>query len=309
MKLSRIINQLLSKLDIVVVRLSYFEKNQLETENKITTFSEVNRDVEDEILRLKNKLLEISDNQIKHRTYSKWSTIDMFAKGSEKKLVTLTCPICKKRQSNLKEYNSHCIFGGGDLVRHQCSSCDVIFGPQKMLQMSNNELSEDYFWHYKVYAEGDSTEQEKRAFHAMKPYKKGIYLNYGSGGWSNSIKELRDEGWDVYGYDPHSSLSNEYIIKDLETLQKMEFDGVFSNNVIEHFKHPIDELLKIKMLLKIGGLMSHASPCFEYMYEFTRFHLFFYTGRSVKYIANEINMDEEIFVDGEFINVLFKRNA
>ena len=29
-------------------------------------------------------------------------------------------------------------------------------------------------------------------------------------------------------------------------------------------------------LLPTGGMMSHATPCFEYRFEFTRFHLFFF---------------------------------
>ncbi|MEZ8035393.1 MULTISPECIES: class I SAM-dependent methyltransferase [Vibrio] len=254
-------------------------------------------------------LIDLQEKQIKHRTYTKWSIIDAISRDGNISGVKLACPICKEVATYDNPLESHCIFGGGILKRHLCKHCGVIFGPQKMLELSDAELDEEYKWHYEVYSEGDSTEQEKRAFYSLNPTKSGVYLNYGAGEWSRSIIELREEGWNVYGYEPHAISSNEHIIGDFDSLQKLDFDGVFSNNVIEHFKDPVKELLKIKSLLKNEGLMSHASPCFEYLYEFTRFHLFFYTGDSMEYIARKTGMEiYEFIVDGEFMNVVLKPN-
>ena len=42
--------------------------------------------------------------------------------------------------------------------------CDVIFGSSLMMSLSKEELSNEYEWHYRVFSEGDSTEQELRPF-------------------------------------------------------------------------------------------------------------------------------------------------
>ena len=61
------------------------------------------------------------------------------------------------------------------------------------------------------------------------------------------------------------------------------------------------------MHLAENGVMAHASPCFELRYEDTRFHLFFYLGRSVKVLADragfEIVGSER---DGEYMHVMFR---
>ena len=48
--------------------------------------------------------------------------------------------------------------------------------------------------------------------------------------------------------------------------------------------------------------MAHATPCFEYLYEFTRFHLFFFLGRSRELLAKSAGLDlSEFSCDGEFM--------
>ena len=76
----------------------------------------------------------------------------------------------------------------------------------------------------------------------------------------------------------------------------MKFDGVFSNNVLEHLPDPVSELKFMKSLLRDEktDLMAHATPCFEYAYEYTRFHLVFYTGGSIASVARQIGSSVEI---------------
>jgi hypothetical protein len=49
------------------------------------------------------------------------------------------------------------------------------------------------------------------------------------------------------------------------------FAGIFSNNVIEHLLRPVDEFRYFHRILAPSGLMAHASPCYQYCYEFSRF--------------------------------------
>ncbi len=203
----------------------------------------------------------------------------------------ITCPICQfdGPASQFTEFRGRCIFGGGPLLRHQCPDCDVIFGTRRMLQMEARALGKEYSDLYKTYSEGDSTESEMEAFLALEPVKGRRYLNYGCGAWSSSIEKLREDGYDLYGYEPFAQAeeaSPSYILTRPEQLQEGYFDGVMSHNFLEHVQDPVSFLVETKRLLGPGGKMLHATPCYEYEYEFTRFHLFFFLGRSVQVIAD-----------------------
>ena len=179
-----------------------------------------------------------------------------------------------------------------------------------MLSLSAEELANEYEWHYRVFSEGDSTEQELRAFHALNPERDKKYVNWGSGAWSHSIEVLRADGWQVFGYEPHGSASGEgdAILRSLAELNALKPSGIYSNNVLEHLRHPIDELKTMSSLLPAGGMMSHATPCFEYRFEFTRFHLFFFLGRSRNFLADRAGLKiVDYLADGDYMNLLLAR--
>lgn len=237
-----------------------------------------------EIQTLRADLTLARTDLLRSQIAAHWWGIDALERRLPSCEPNRTCPLCgtKSELSKLRLYQSSCIFGGGDLTRYQCPECDLIFGPDKMLDLSGAALGQDYEWHYQAYSEGDSTQSELRAFHALQPKRDGVYLNYGSGSWSRTLQVLRAEGWQVFGYEPHTSASVEdgHWQLDLATINTMRFDGIFSNNVLEHFRHPIADLQAMARWLQPGGRLAHATPCYEYCYEYTRFHLFFYTGRS-----------------------------
>ena len=232
---------------------------------------------------------------LKHQIATKWSIIDAFERMTQPKITLKTyCPLCEQEclNENEKIFTSNCIFGGGVLTRYQCPNCDVIYGPNKMLSLTDEELSQEYEWHYSVYEEGDSTKLEIKAFYELEPSKDKVYLNYGGGAWSKSLEILREEGWQIYCYEPHAHIDHnqEFVIKNRKSLLMMKFDGIFSNNVLEHFRFPVAELKDMLSLLKQDGKMAHATPCYEYAFEFTRFHLFFFTGRSKNILWNKAGL-------------------
>lgn len=207
-----------------------------------------------------------------------------------------------------KAFDTQCQFGGGRLHRIQCPNCDVVFGPRKMLRLNSEELGQEYDWHYRVFKEGDSTEQEVRAFEALNPRREGTYLNYGAGAWSSSVRVLRERGWNVVAYEPtESAQSLPGLVTRRDVLATMRFDGIFSNNVLEHLRYPVQDLRFLAGLLHPGGRMSHATPCFEYLYEYTRFHLFFYLGRSREFLAASSGLRICSFLqDGHFMNAVYE---
>lgn len=212
------------------------------------------------------------------------------------------------KADGFKTYQTNCIFGGGLLTRHQCPTCDVIFGADKMFDLSPGELSQDYEWHYKVYEEVDSTGVEMRAFHSLNPRRDGVYVNYGAGSWSRTVPLLREQGWNVFAYEPHGSgpSENGWLIKSEAEMAGREFDGIFSNNVLEHLREPVADLKRMKSWMRPGAVMAHATPCYEYLFEYTRFHLFFFLGRSREVLAQRTGSFIQSFeVDGFFMNCVF----
>ena len=114
----------------------------------------------------------------------------------------------------------------------------------------------------------------------------------------------------MFGYEPHGSAGREgdAILRSLDELVALKPSGIYSNNVLEHLRHPIDELKTMSSLLPTGGMMSHATPCFEYRFEFTRFHLFFFLGRSRHILADRAGLKMIDYVaDGDFMNLLLAR--
>lgn len=224
---------------------------------------------------------------LEYLMFLRWQLMDRLEEMSPLPLPA-RCPLCGETLSGeLRRYETECIFHGGRLLRHQCPHCDVIFGPQKMLRLSDADLAEEYRWHYTISEEGDSLTKELRAFEELRPRKDGVYLNYGAGRWSHTREHLRAQGWNVYDYEPYSQSEGEFVITDRNRLSGMAFDGLFSQDVVEHLRHPAEEMRFMSSLLKEGGRMVHVTGCWEYMYEYTRFHFFFFLGRSREVLARE----------------------
>ncbi|WP_448646091.1 class I SAM-dependent methyltransferase [Pseudomonas mohnii] len=306
MIVTKIINKLLSVFDIAVVRRSSLSR--LTTSTALPLVEMVpDTSIQDAIA---DRISTLQKETVRGQIASQWRVID-HVESLLPSPSSMMCELCgiSHPSSAFNVLESHCVFGGGRLIRHQCPDCDAVFGPSKMLGLSTAELSQEYAVHYSVYQEGDSTDLEIRTFHALNPTKEGIYLNFGAGGWSKSVQILREQGWNVLAYEPHHSgaaAHETYVISSEGDLNAIKFDGIFSNNVLEHFRHPLDEMRSMSRLLKPGGKMSHTTPCFEYLYEFTRFHLFFYLGRSRQVLAEKAGLLIDSYTeDGEFINYIY----
>lgn len=222
------------------------------------------------------------NNDIRKAIAEKWSRIDQF----EDQYKEYRCVICNEEidTSCAERKTCMCLFGGGKLIRYVCPHCEGISGPLKMLTLTEEELKDDYVQHYSVYQEGDTTEDEIHTFFELNPQKGKKYLNYGCGGdWSKSLRELRERGYDVYGYEPFANSSNvDYVFTEREQINQLKFDGLFSNNLIEHLSNPVEELKFMKQLLHEDAVMAHATGCYEYRYPYTRFHLCFPVGKSAR---------------------------
>jgi len=225
---------------------------------------------------------------------TKWQVRDLLAEQEDESEQQLRCGICGYTAplSTFETKETDCIFAGGHLKRFICPECGCIFGPTKFSNQTKQELDDDYVVHYAGFHEGDSTHKEKFAFEQLNPVKDGVYLNYGCGKWSHTIADLRAQGFQVYGYEPYAAdIDNPYIYTDMNELLKMRFDGIFSNDLLEHLTDPIGELQFMKLLLRTSdSKMAHCTGCFNYKYEYTRFHMFFFTGNSTHILAEKAGL-------------------
>jgi SAM-dependent methyltransferase len=220
----------------------------------------------------------------------------------------LVCIVCGRTgpRSDFLVLTERCIFGGGTLERYQCQTCDAVFGPQKYLDLSEEFVNRDYAMLYTRYNEIDSTENEIRTFRSLGPKPGELYLDWGCGVWNRTIPQLRAEGFDVWGFEPSGRASSQYIAARRDEISA-RFDGIFSNNVIEHFRDPKRQFEEFRHILKPGAAMAHSSPCYEYAYAVTRFHTLFLVGRSAEVLAERTGFRVKNRIkDGDYINVIFE---
>lgn len=224
---------------------------------------------------------------------AKWKIIDKLAETDEKPEDIVCCKICgySAQRASYDTKITACRFNGGKLERYICPKCGVIFGPTKFSSQSQEEIDEDYMVHYYGFSEAVLTEKEIEAFFMLNPTKEGIYLDYGCGCWSKTIEQLRAQGYNVYGYEPYAPEDNPYMITSKEELSKHKFDGIFSNDLLEHLIDPVEDLKQMKKLLKSPrSAMSHSTACYIYKHEVTRFHTHFFTGNSVQVMSEKAGL-------------------
>ncbi len=293
--------------DIFNKQMQLFEKRLDEaaediaaTENKAAWYSESVRRIQVDISAIAREVM-----------LAKWQAADLSLQedGSD----MLICRICgySQRRDLYETKESDCIFYGGRLVRYVCPKCGVIFGPTKFMDMEQSRINDDYHVHYLGFSEGDSSEKEEKAFFMLQPSKEGVYLNYGCGHWSDSLNSLRKQGYQVFGYEPYASdADHPYMITNKQTLKKMRFDGIYSNDVLEHLLDPVDELVFMRsLLINENSKMAHSTSCYIYKYEYTRFHTHFFTGDAVSVMCKAsglktVNVCNEM-KDHDFICYVF----
>ena len=207
----------------------------------------------------------------------------------------LKCPIClfESVENSFSILIADSFLFSGKLVRHRCPNCDVIFGTQEMLELSKEDLCAKYKQLFDSgYVGADITSTEIEVFKFLNPTKKGIYLNWGAGSKLRTSEILKQKGYTLYGFEPYEPVpaSKNMIITNLDTFT-MKFDGIMSNNFIEHVQSPVNTILEMKQYLKDQNcIMAHFTACWNYVYETSPFHLFFFEGRSVQIMADRTGM-------------------
>jgi hypothetical protein len=230
---------------------------------------------------------------------SKERLIERWKNFKQPELEKLKCYICDYEEniSNYKIYKVNDIFEAGELIRYECPCCTVIFGDMRFLLLDQSEIDNDYSDLYSFYNEGDTTEYIIKTLSSIDIFndKSKSYLDYACGNWNNIVPYLRENGYNIYGYDKYVNSDN-YFLNDITGLK---FDVIYNNNFIEHLINPIDFISTMVNHLNDYGYIIFISPCFEYSYDFTHYHTFFFNDKSLEYISKKINIK---LIDSKRIN-------
>lgn len=318
------INKILKKMGFRIIRSTSFERFLVTQAHYAELVAEKNNIAlgtlqmkDDHQLEARIAELELRSkeqplkNVIRYMMKAHWRTIDLIEQISGSNIPT-QCALCG-HQFNHHDFEpiaAECVFWGGQLLRHRCLACGVIFGPQKIFQLDSEMLDLDYRNLYEVYSEGNTTDSIIRTFHLLAPKKEGIYLDFGCGGtWSEAIMQLRQQGWNLYGFEPSVTHSSEFVFSKWEEIETMQFDGILTHNVLEHLLDPSGTTKRLGSLLSPDGRLIHTTACFEYRYEFSHYHVFFFTGRAPEVLAQQSGMRIIDWIrDGDFIACIMKKN-
>jgi hypothetical protein len=240
----------------------------------------------------------------KNRLIKRWNNINI----SYTPLTTICCYVCNNNIDLItcKIYEDNDIFEAGKLVRHQCPNCDVIFGDLRFLKMSVDEISNDYKDLYSYYEEGDTSIYILEVLNIINLGKDKIYLDYACGNKNNTLNLLNSNDYNTYGYDNYVTMNHPKFLSSLDN--NIKYDVVYSSNYIEHVINPTEDLNKLIKLLKNNGKLVLISSCWEYCYSCTHYHTFFFIGKSVKYLCDNLKIKEIYnkqiyFKDNQFTTV------
>ncbi len=175
-----------------------------------------------------------------------------------------TCLICKSdKLKHLERYSNNYLV--------KCKSCGMVFCEPVPSVEELNAYYKTYAYENNFYS--PITKQRYlellEVFEKYRKTNKILDIGCGNGFFLETAKE---QGWDVYG--------TEYSEKAIEIIQQKGiksikgelnindfnndmFDVITSFEVIEHINNHIDEIKKIKTLLRVGGAFYITTPNFN----------------------------------------------
>ena len=220
----------------------------------------------------------------RERQIKRWSNLE------QPNNTHLTCIICNYTDLNNKFNKLYAddLFYAGKLIRHQCLNCGLIFGDLRFLNLSEEEINNDHSDLYSYYTEGNTVPFILNNLNSIDIFKnKSLsYLDYACG-IGNMIPILKNKGYNICGYDKH--VNSKYVLNNIDN---MKFDVIYANNFIEHVINPVDDINKILLHLNDNGYLILMSDCFdEYMFEYTHYHVYFYTGNSFNILCDRLNLN------------------
>jgi len=130
---------------------------------------------------------------------------------------------------------------------------------------------------YQVYQEEEPTEREATGRFCTQSRQRVCLSNYGAGGWSRTVQELRARhglSMPMSLISLHSHLSSRLVCLLSRAIQLMRFDESFRTMFLEHFsilfrswQTEMETLATMK-----GEQCTRNTHVLKYLYDNTRFH-------------------------------------
>ncbi len=240
------------------------------------------------------------------------------------------CPLCNSANYKIiglpKTNEISKSFIDKDYYVVQCNNCDVYFvAPQ--ITFSNNQWSNLYNNEYFSYQ--SSWLINKRSKELSDRFDKALinlpdnnikFLDIGAGEGKALIEAL-SRGWEVTGIDIVDNRIEKAKQKDVNftianfleyELPENYFDFIYVDSVLEHVLNPKEYLIKIKQLLKPGGIVYVGVPNEDSLFNVVRkivfiligkknisvkikpfdapYHVIGFNNKSLSYIFNKLNL-------------------
>jgi 2-polyprenyl-3-methyl-5-hydroxy-6-metoxy-1,4-benzoquinol methylase len=176
-----------------------------------------------------------------------------------------SCLICES-----KDLYALAGYEANNLIK--CKNCRFVF-------MSNIPTNEELQNHYSTYSYGQqqylsplTIQSFNDVLDQFEQYRKlNRLLDVGCGqGWF--LDAAKERGWQVYGTEYSDKAVELCSLRGIEMkkgildptdFKGLEFDVIFSSEVLEHINNPVSELSNMNILLRKGGLLYLTTPNFN----------------------------------------------
>ena len=99
----------------------------------------------------------------------------------------------------------------------------------------------------------------------------GRFLDYGIGYNTPYIEDERSRGIDLWGCDISATVPYGPFVRHLPEAEPgfidHPFDGIFSQDVVEHFNDPVSDHRRLRSMLVPGGMILSSTPVLEKVWD------------------------------------------
>ena len=201
----------------------------------------------------------------------------------------MTCPLC---------FNNAKLFY--DKTHYKCECCSGVFKAKEFHLIGDDEKN--------IYEKHKNDSSDIRYQNFLSPItnsvlndkaKDSIGLDFGCGKDSAIIKVLKDNAYEIHGYDL-------FYLDDKRLLEK-KYDYITSSEVIEHFQEPNKEFNLLKSLVKDDGSLYLMTDIYDENIDFDTWyykndptHIFMYQRGTFEWIKEEFGFSR-LEIEGRLI--------
>ncbi|WP_419764288.1 MAG: class I SAM-dependent methyltransferase [Arcobacter sp.] len=201
----------------------------------------------------------------------------------------MTCPLC---------FNNAKLFY--NKTHYKCECCSGVFKAKEFHLIGEDEKN--------IYEKHKNDSSDIRYQNFLSPITNSVLkdkpnnsigLDFGCGKDSAIINVLKDNAYEIHGYD--------LFYLDDKGLLEQKYDYITSSEVIEHFQEPNKEFTLLKSLLKDDGSLYLMTDIYDEKIDFDKWyykndptHIFMYQRKTFEWIKGEFGFSR-VEIEGRLI--------